>query len=201
MPDRSYALGVKRAADLAAGVLGLLVTSPIQAVAALAVLRTMGSPVLFRQERTGKDGVSFTLYKFRTMRDDPGLADSARLTRVGRLLRRTSIDELPSLLNVVRGDMSLVGPRPLLPEYLPLYTPDQFRRHEVRPGMSGLAQVSGRNLLLWETQFALDVEYVDSWSLVLDLKILLLTVLRVIRQDGISAPGEATRSKFTGSLR
>jgi lipopolysaccharide/colanic/teichoic acid biosynthesis glycosyltransferase len=199
MPDHRLALGLKRAGDVAAGLVGLVVSLPIQLIAAVAVLASMGRPVLFRQRRIGRDGAEFTLYKFRTMRDAPGLADADRLTRVGRFLRRTSVDELPSLVNVVRGAMSLIGPRPLLPDYLPLYTSDQFRRHEVRPGMSGLAQVSGRNLLVWENQFELDVAYVDTWSLGLDLRILWLTVVKVLRQDGITAPGEATRGKFTGS--
>jgi lipopolysaccharide/colanic/teichoic acid biosynthesis glycosyltransferase len=197
MRDRR-ALGLKRAGDLVAGLVGLVVTLPIQAITAAAVLASLGRPVIFRQRRTGLGGAEFTLYKFRTMRDAPG-EDADRLTRVGRLLRRTSLDELPSLLNVVRGDMSLVGPRPLLPEYLRLYSAEQFRRHEVRPGMSGLAQVSGRNLLIWETQFDLDVEYVDTWSLGLDLRILWLTLVKVLGQEGITAPGEATRGRFTGS--
>jgi lipopolysaccharide/colanic/teichoic acid biosynthesis glycosyltransferase len=200
MADRRLALGVKRAGDLAAGLLGLVVSLPIQVATAAAVWGSVGRPVLFRQRRIGKGGAEFTLYKFRTMRDAPGLDDSDRLTRVGRLLRRTSLDELPSLLNVIRGEMSLVGPRPLLPEYLPLYSPAQFRRHEVRPGLSGLAQVSGRNLLAWENQFELDIEYVDTWSLRLDARILWLTVAKVAGQDGISAPGAATRERFTGGL-
>lgn len=197
MRDRRRALCLKRTGDLVAGLLGLAVTLPVQVVTAVAVLGCMGRPVIFRQVRTGLGGAEFTLYKFRTMRDAPG-EDADRLTRLGRLLRRTSLDELPSLVNVVRGDMSLIGPRPLLPEYLPLYTAEQFRRHEVRPGMSGLAQVSGRNLLMWENQFDLDVEYVDTWSVGLDLRILWLTVVKVLRQEGITAAGEATRGRFTG---
>jgi len=200
MPDRRYALAAKRVGDLTTGVLALVLTLPIQAVTGVAVLVSMGRPIIFRQRRTGLDGTEFTLYKFRTMRNEPGV-DAERLTRVGGVLRRTSLDELPSLINVVRGEMSLVGPRPLLPEYLPLYTAEQFRRHEVRPGMSGLAQVSGRNLLLWQSQFELDVEYVDTWSLGLDLRILWLTLVKVVQQDGITAPGHATRGRFTGSLR
>ena len=157
--------------------------------------------MLFRQPRPGKDGEVFELVKFRTMRhpDDTHVTDQERLTRVGRVLRATSLDELPTLWNVLKGDMSLVGPRPLLVEYLPRYSPQQARRHEVRPGVTGLAQVNGRNCLDWDQRLALDVEYVDTRSLALDVQILLRTVTQVLRRAGISQPGEATMSKFTGS--
>ena len=163
---------------------------------------SMGKPVLFRQERPGKDGELFNMLKFRTMHHlDPakGLVDDAsRLTEVGKLLRSTSLDELPELINVLRGDMSLVGPRPLLVKYLDLYTPRQARRHEVRPGITGLAQVSGRNGLSWEDRFELDVQYVDNWSLLADAKILLDTILVVLKRDGIAEEGQATMTEFTG---
>tara|TARA_R110001592_G_scaffold63566_2_gene194755 strand:+ start:9679 stop:10179 length:501 start_codon:yes stop_codon:yes gene_type:complete len=163
----------------------------------------MGSPVLFRQVRPGRDGKPFYMIKFRTMKDaldaegNP-LPDSERLTAFGQFLRSSSLDELPELWNVLKGDMSLVGPRPLLMEYLPLYSLEQYRRHEVRPGVTGWAQVNGRNTLGWEDKFALDVWYVDNRSLWLDIKILFLTVKKVVVRDGISAEGEATMSKFAG---
>jgi lipopolysaccharide/colanic/teichoic acid biosynthesis glycosyltransferase len=171
---------------------------------ALLVRLNLGSPILFRQTRPGRYGTPFQIIKFRTMSDDRGadgklLPDAERLGRVGRLLRATSLDELPELWNVLKGDMSLVGPRPLLMEYLPLYTREQARRHEIRPGVTGWAQVNGRNALSWEDRFKLDVWYVDNQSLWLDIKILWLTVNKVLKRDGISAAGEATMSKFTGS--
>jgi len=192
---------IKRGLDLAASGIGLVLTSPIIATTAVIVLAAHGRPVLFRQQRPGKDGRIFELVKFRTMlhHDADRVSDADRLTRVGRILRSTSLDELPTLWNVLRGDMSLVGPRPLLVEYLERYTPEQARRHEVRPGVTGLAQVSGRNGLSWEEKFALDVEYVDSRSLLLDLKILVRTVTSVLRSEGISAEGQATMTVFTGS--
>lgn len=164
----------------------------------------MGSPVLFRQVRPGLNGKPFEMIKFRTMKyalDAAGnpLPDSERLTPFGQFLRSSSLDELPELWNVLKGDMSLVGPRPLLMEYLPLYSPEQARRHEVRPGVTGWAQVNGRNTLSWEDKFKLDVWYVDNRSLWLDIKVLFLTVKKVLVRDGISAEGEATMSKFTGS--
>lgn len=171
---------------------------------ALLVHSGIGAPVLFRQQRPGLDGKPFVLYKFRTMseqRDAMGalLPDEARLLPLGRALRRFSLDELPQLFNVVKGDMSLVGPRPLLMEYLPLYAPEQARRHAVRPGITGWAQVNGRNAVSWDERFKLDVWYVDHRSFALDLRILWLTLLRVLHADGISEPGAATMSKFTGS--
>lgn len=195
-PDR-----VKRALDVAVSGVGLVVTAPIQAATAVMVLAAHGRPVLFRQARPGKDGQVFELVKFRTMRhpDATHVTDAERLTTVGRTLRATSLDELPTLWNVLRGDMSLVGPRPLLVEYLDRYTPEQARRHEVRPGITGLAQVSGRNGISWEEKLALDVEYVDTRSLLLDLQILVRTVTSVLRREGIAAEGQATMPVFTGT--
>lgn len=192
---------MKRAIDLVAGGLGLLVTSPIMAGTAVAVLAAHGRPVLFRQLRPGKDGRIFELVKFRTMLhpDATHVTDAERLTRLGRFLRSTSLDELPTLWNVFRGDMSLVGPRPLLVEYLERYSPQQVRRHEVRPGITGLAQVSGRNALSWDKKLALDVEYVETRSLLLDLRILMRTLASVLKREGISAQGEATMPLFMGS--
>ncbi len=193
---------LKRLFDVAgAGVL-LVVTSPLLALAALLVRVTMGSPVMFRQTRTGLHGRLFTLVKLRTMRattPDDGGDDERRLTPLGRLLRATSLDELPQLWNVLRGDMALVGPRPLLPQYLARYSAEQARRHEMPPGITGLTQVSGRNGLSWEEKFALDVWYVDHWSLGLDLRILWRTLVTVVRRNGIAADGHATMPEFMGS--
>jgi lipopolysaccharide/colanic/teichoic acid biosynthesis glycosyltransferase len=189
---------LKRGIDVVGALVGLAVGAAPLLVAAAVVRLTMGAPVLFRQVRPGRDGEPFTLVKLRTMRSGAG-SDTERLTPFGRFLRSTSLDELPELWNVLRGDMSLVGPRPLLVEYLPLYSERQARRHEVRPGLTGLAQVSGRNLLDWEDRLELDVRYVETWSLGLDLRILARTALAVLRREGISGPGEATMSPFTGS--
>jgi len=195
---------VKRVFDLVAASLALLMLAlPLLALAWL-IRRKLGSPVLFRQVRPGLQGRPFTMVKFRTMTDERGpdgalLPDAQRLTPFGRFLRASSLDELPELLNVLKGEMSLVGPRPLLMEYLPLYTFEQARRHEVRPGITGWAQVNGRNAISWADKFALDVWYVDHRSLWLDVRILWLTVRKVLVRDGISAAGEATMSKFTGS--
>lgn len=199
--DRSYDR-VKRALDVTVGALVLVGSAPLQAVIAGVVLATHGRPVLFRQVRPGLHGNTFELVKFRTMLlpDADHVTDADRLTRVGRLLRSTSLDELPTLWNVVRGDMSLVGPRPLLVQYLDRYSPDQARRHEVRPGVTGLAQVSGRNALSWEERFDLDVRYVENRSAGLDLSILGRTVLAVVRRQGISGEGEATMNEFLGSM-
>lgn len=196
---------LKRLFDMVAAMLALLLLAPALALIAWQVRRKMGTPVLFRQSRPGRHGVPFEMIKFRTMRDAQDasgkpLPDSERLTDFGRWLRATSLDELPELGNVLKGDMSLVGPRPLLMEYLPLYTPEQARRHEVRPGITGWAQVNGRNAISWEEKFALDVWYVDSLSFWLDMKILWLTAKRVLARDGISAAGEATMPKFSGSI-
>jgi len=194
---------VKRLIDVCVAVVLLVVTSPALVISALLIRATMGAPVLFRQQRPGYLGQPFMLLKFRTMREAMGrdgvpLPDEDRLTGVGRLLRRTSLDELPQLLNVVRGDMSLVGPRPLLMEYLGLYSATEARRHEVRPGITGWAQVSGRNATSWPERFALDVWYVDHRSLGLDMRILLRTLLTVLRGKGISQAGHATMAKFEG---
>lgn len=199
---RSYDV-VKRAIDLTVGAAALVVTAPIQAVIAVFVLRRLGRPVLFRQERPGRASTPFVLNKFRTMHAaDPSsglVSDADRLPSFGARLRSYSLDELPTLWNVVRGDMSLVGPRPLLMHYLDRYTPEQRRRHEVRPGITGLAQVSGRNLLAWEDRFRVDVEYVERRSLSLDLRILARTALAVVRRQGISAEGDATMPEFLGA--
>jgi lipopolysaccharide/colanic/teichoic acid biosynthesis glycosyltransferase len=189
----------QRVLDLVLTAAALPLALPVLAVAALLVRVSMGPPVLFRHTRTGRSGRLFTLYKLRTMRPGtPGDTDATRLTTVGRLVRSLSLDELPQLWNVLRGDMSLVGPRPLLPQYLARYTCAQARRHEVRPGITGLAQVSGRNGLTWAERFALDVWYVDHRSVALDARILWRTVATVLRRDGVSAPGEATMSEFMG---
>ena len=192
----------KRALDLTLTLPMLLLSLPVQLVVAVLVRLRLGSPVLFRQPRPGLGGSSFELMKFRTMRPvDPSRGwthDASRMTRLGALLRSTSLDELPTLWNVVRGDMSLVGPRPLLVQYLERYTPEQARRHDVLPGLTGLAQVSGRNAVTWEDRFRLDVEYVDRQCLSLDLSILRRTVGSVLRREGISEDGEVTMSEFTG---
>lgn len=194
---------VKRGIDVIVACLLLVVTAPVQAVLALVIRRRLGSPVLFRQPRPGKDERVFELVKFRTMLEpDPErglITDEQRLTGLGRLLRSSSLDELPTLWNVVKGDMSLVGPRPLLVQYLERYSATQRRRHEVRPGITGLAQVSGRNALGWRAKFDLDLEYVNTRSLRLDLQILFLTVARVLQRDGIAAVGDATMPEFTGT--
>ncbi|NMG73939.1 sugar transferase [Aromatoleum diolicum] len=195
---------IKRSFDFLASVLGLVLLAPVFAFISWNVRRKMGSPVLFRQVRPGLQGKPFEMVKFRTMRDgvDPQgnlLPDAERLTPFGNFLRASSLDELPELWNVLKGEMSLVGPRPLLIEYLPLYSPEQNRRHEARPGVTGWAQVNGRNALSWDEKFKLDVWYVNNQSLWLDLKILILTVKKVVIRDGISAQGEATMSRFTGS--
>ncbi len=195
---------LKRILDILGAGLGLLLLSPVLVVLTIMIRRQMGAPVLFRQIRPGRDGKPFQMIKFRTMRDAVDadgnqLPDSERMTRLGRFLRSSSLDELPELLNVLKGEMSLVGPRPLLMEYLPLYSPEQARRHEARPGVSGWAQVNGRNAISWDEKFALDVWYVDNRTIWLDLKIIWLTIRKVVKREGISAAGEATMSKFTGN--
>ena len=195
---------IKRLIDITASGAALVALSPVLAVTAYKVKKNLGSPVLFKQTRPGLNGKPFEMIKFRTMKDATDkegnlLPDSERLTPFGQKLRSTSLDELPELWNVLKGDMSLVGPRPLLMEYLPLYNSEQARRHNVRPGVTGYAQVNGRNAISWEQKFALDTWYVDNQSLWLDIKILAKTVKQVLIKDGISAAGEATMSKFTGS--
>jgi sugar transferase EpsL len=202
----TYRTSGKRAFDLALVLLTTPCWLPVVAVVALIVRTQIGSPVLFRQARPGRDGRVFMLVKFRTMadaRDERGelLPDALRLTTWGRLLRASSLDELPELWNVIRGDMSLVGPRPLLVSYLDRYTAEQSRRHEVRPGITGLAQVNGRNALCWEDRFALDVRYVDTCSFGLDTRILFRTIGNVVARRGISEPGHATAQEFMGSAR
>ncbi|AFE08669.1 undecaprenyl-phosphate galactose phosphotransferase [Corallococcus coralloides DSM 2259] len=197
-------LFLKRCIDVVAAGVGLLCLSPVMAATGLFVRLTMGGPVLFRQRRPGKNGQLFTVLKFRTMLDatdatgEP-LPDEQRITWAGQLLRSTSLDELPQLWNVLRGDMSLVGPRPLLVEYLPRYSAEQARRHDVLPGITGWAQINGRNALSWEERFRQDVWYVEHWSLALDLKVLALTVVRVLQRQGISFGSEATMHKFMGT--
>jgi lipopolysaccharide/colanic/teichoic acid biosynthesis glycosyltransferase len=199
---RSIAL--KRMVDLIVGGITVLLLAPVLLVIAALVRLRLGSPVLFRQQRPGLGGRPFVMLKFRTMsdaRDSKGelLPDEVRLGRFGRWLRASSLDELPEVFNVLAGDMSLVGPRPLLMEYLPLYTPEQNRRHAVRPGVTGWAQVNGRNAISWGEKFALDVWYVDHWTLGLDMRILWMTVLRVLRREGISQEGRVTADKFRGN--
>lgn len=195
---------IKRLVDIIGALIGLVLFSGVMVAIAIAIALTMGRPVLFRQIRPGKDGAPFRMIKFRTMKnalDDDGnpLPDAARLTRLGQCLRVTSLDELPEFWNVLRGEMSLVGPRPLLMDYLPLYSPTQARRNEVRPGITGWAQVNGRNSLSWQKKFEMDVWYVDNRSLWLDLRILALTLRKVAMRDGIAAEGQATAEKFTGN--
>lgn len=198
MRQTGFPLRVKRIADVMIASAALVAAAPVMGAVAVAIRVAMGPPVIFRQVRPGRDGKPFTTYKFRTMRDGDE-SDAERLTPIGRFLRATSLDELPQLWNVLRGDMSLVGPRPLLMEYLDRYTPRQARRHEVLPGITGWAQINGRNALTHEERFELDVWYVDNWSLWLDCRILLLTMGRVLTARGINADGHATMPKFTGT--
>ncbi len=195
---------VKRFLDLVLSLAALLVLSPLLAALAVAIAAALGRPVLFTQTRQGYRGRPFTIYKFRTMTDARGpdgrlLPDEQRLTRFGRFLRASSLDELPELVNVLKGEMSLVGPRPLILAYVERYTPEQARRMDVPPGLTGLAQISGRNALSWDDRFRKDVEYVDRWSLGLDLAILARTAVAVVRRRGISAEGHATMPEFMGS--
>ena len=194
---------MKRIIDILGASLGLLLLSPVLAIVAYKIRLGMGSPILFRQVRPGREGKPFQMIKFRTMRDAIDtdgcpLPDAERLTNIGRFLRSSSLDELPELWNVLKGEMSLVGPRPLLMEYLPLYSPEQARRHEILPGVTGWAQVNGRNAISWDEKLALDVWYVNNQSVWLDMKIIWLTIRKVIKREDISAAGEATMSKFTG---
>ncbi len=194
----------KRLLDLILASIGLIILSPIFAITALAVRFKLGSPIIYSQRRPGHNAVPFTLYKFRTMtnaKDNDGnlLPDFERITPLGKFLRSTSLDELPELWNVIKGDMSLVGPRPLLMEYLDKYTPQQARRHEAKPGITGWAQINGRNTLSWEERFKMDVWYIENQSFWLDLKILFLTLWKVLNREGIHEPGHVTMTKFSGS--
>jgi sugar transferase EpsL len=194
---------VKRIIDVLFSIILLIILSPAILIIILLVGLMLGSPVLFRQTRPGYKGKPFVIYKFRTMnaeKDAEGklLPDAKRLTRFGQFLRNTSLDELPELFNVLKGEMSLVGPRPLLMEYLPLYTPEQARRHEVKPGITGWAQINGRNTLDWDKRFQMDLWYIDHWSLGLDCQILFLTIFKVLRREGINAEGQVTMAKFIG---
>ena len=194
----------KRLLDIIIASIALILLSPLYAIVAYKVKKNLGSPVLFRQVRPGLHGKPFEMIKFRTMRDavdaqGNSLPDSERLTPFGKMLRATSLDEMPELWNVIKGDMSVVGPRPLLMEYLPLYSPEQAKRHNVRPGMTGHAQVNGRNAISWEEKFKLDTWYVENQSTLLDFKIMFKTVHKVLAKDDISAEGEATMTRFTGS--
>ena len=195
---------VKRILDIISSLLAISILSPLLAVTSVLVKTKLGSPVLFRQERPGKDEKIFTLMKFRTMtdeRDENGelLPDEVRLTKFGKFLRSTSVDELPELFNILKGDMSVIGPRPLLVKYLPRYNEHQHRRHEVKPGLSGWAQVNGRNAISWEEKFDFDVEYVDNYSLLMDIKVLFMTVANVLKRDGISSETSATMEEFMGN--
>ena len=197
-------LFLKRLIDVTGALIGLIVLSPILLFVAVVIRFKLGSPVLFRHKRPGLHGKPFELIKFRTMTDELDengklLPDSERLPAFGRFLRSTSMDELPELLSVLKGDMSLVGPRPLMMKYLPRYTAEQARRHEVKPGLTGWAQVNGRNAASWERKFELDVWYVDNWNLWLDFKIILMTLIAVIKREGITQPGQATASEFMGT--
>lgn len=195
---------IKRVIDILGSLMGLILLSPVFIVTAILVYIKLGSPIFFVQERVGKDNKVFKMIKFRSMKDDKNkygeyLSDEERLTPFGEKLRSLSIDELPELINVLKGDMSLVGPRPLLVDYLELYSDEQIRRHEMRPGITGLAQVNGRNSISWGERFKLDVSYVDTYNLFLDIKILFMTVYKVVKRDGISQEGNATMESFTGN--
>ena len=195
---------IKRIIDIIACIVGLVILSPVLVVLAVLIRVKLGSPVLFRQQRPGLEGRPFWLFKFRTMTDQRGAAgnllpDEQRLPAFGRFLRSTSFDELPELFNVLKGDMSIVGPRPLMMKYLGRYTPEQARRHEAKPGITGWAQINGRNAISWEDRFKLDVWYVDNWSLWLDLKILAKTIVSVFKREGITQQGKATMDEFMGT--
>lgn len=198
---------IKRIMDLSVALVLLAVLSPLMALSAILIAAGNDGPILFKQKRPGKNGKIFTVYKFRTMStklyDESGreLSDFERMTKVGRLLRKTSVDELPQLLNIIKGDMSFIGPRPLLTEYLELYSPEQMRRHDVLPGISGWAQVNGRNTLTWDEKFAYDIYYVDHYSFLMDMKIFIKTIENVIRQDGINSGNENTMEKFKGNRK
>jgi lipopolysaccharide/colanic/teichoic acid biosynthesis glycosyltransferase len=201
MMSKETQLFLKLLFDIIVSLTLIILLAPLILFIALLIWVTMGRPILFRQRRVGYKGQVFTIYKFRTMteeRDEHGnlLPDEQRLTRFGRFLRETSLDELPELFNVLKGDMSVVGPRPLLVEYLPYYTPEERKRHNMRPGITGWAQVNGRNAITWDQKLALDVWYVDNWSLWLDFKIILMTIIKVIKREGISTNGYATAPRL-----
>jgi sugar transferase EpsL len=194
----------KRILDIALTLPGIIILSPIFLIIAILVVMNYGTPIIFRQKRPGYLGEPFWLFKFRTMtnaidQESNLLPDSERITRLGHFLRTTSLDEFPELINILRGEMSLVGPRPLLMQYLERYSPEQARRHEVLPGITGWAQINGRNALTWEEKFKLDVWYVDNWTFGLDIKILLVTMMKVLRREGINQPGHATAEEFMGT--
>ena len=195
---------VKRFLDLTFSILALIMLLPLLLIVSIIIYLSMGSPILFTQKRPGKNNMPFLLFKFRTMKSlnsksASSFSDAERLTWIGKFFRKASLDELPSLWNVIKGDISLVGPRPLLMEYLPLYSKEQMRRHEVKPGITGWAQINGRNTISWEEKFELDVWYVENQSLWLDIKILLLTIWKVIKREGINQKGNATMEKFKGN--
>lgn len=196
---------IKRSLDLITALFLVIILSPLMLIAAILIAVNRDGPILFKQERPGKDGKIFTVYKFRTMstmlRDKNGneLSDFDRMTKIGNILRKTSVDELPQLFNIIKGEMSFIGPRPLLKEYLELYSPEQMRRHDVLPGISGWAQVNGRNTLTWDEKFAYDVYYVDHYSFKMDLKIFIKTIENVVSQDGINSDSENTMEKFEGN--
>lgn len=199
-----YRKYIKRMLDFILSLLAIIILSPVLLITALLVKIKLGSPVIFKQQRPGKNEKIFTLYKFRTMtdkKDEKGnlLPDEQRLTKFGKILRSTSIDELPELINILKGDMAIVGPRPLLVEYLELYNEEQRHRHDVRPGLTGLAQISGRNSISWEEKFKEDIEYVENISLLGDIKIILKTIAKVLKREGISQEGKETIEKFKGS--
>jgi lipopolysaccharide/colanic/teichoic acid biosynthesis glycosyltransferase len=200
-----YTKFFKNVFDIGIAIVALIILLPICALICVAIFFTMGRPIIFLQDRGGKNGTVFKLYKFRTMSnetDEQGklLTDNKRLTKLGKFLRSASLDELPGILNVLRGELSLVGPRPFIAEYLPLYSDEQKKRHNVKPGITGWAQINGRNNLSWEEKFKLDVWYVDNQSILLDLKILLLTIKKVLTRDGVSSAGHVTSEKFKGNL-
>lgn len=201
-----YVKYIKRILDFILSLIALIILSPVFLIIAILVRIKLGKPVIFRQQRPGKDEKIFTLYKFRTMtdkKDENGnlLPDSERLTKFGKVLRSTSLDELPELINIIRGDMSIVGPRPLLVEYLPLYNEEQKHRHDVRPGLTGLAQIKGRNSLSWEEKFKDDITYINNITFVNDLKIFFKTIIKVFRREGIAQEGSATMDKFKGTIK
>lgn len=196
---------IKRIMDLLTAVLLAMVLSPLMLLSAILIAANRDGPVLFKQKRPGKNGKIFTVYKFRTMstklcdKNGRELSDFERMTKIGRILRKTSVDELPQLFNIIKGDMSFIGPRPLLIEYLDLYSPEQMRRHDVLPGISGWAQVNGRNTLTWDEKFSYDIYYVDHYGFLMDMKIFFRTIQNVIRQDGINSGKENTMEKFSGN--